>query len=77
MAKTPKRPRDPNQHAKRTVDIATGVIEELPAGPESREAETGRMGGVRGGRARAERMSPEQRSEAAKKAAAARWRKQA
>ena len=34
----------------------------------------GRKGGQKGGRVRAERMTPEERSAAAKRAAAARWR---
>jgi hypothetical protein len=35
--------------------------------------ELGRQGGLKGGRARAEKLTREQRSEIAKKAAAARW----
>lgn len=35
----------------------------------------GRLGGLKGGRARADRLSPERRSEIAKKAALARWGK--
>jgi len=72
-----KRPRDPNQLAKLIVDIATGeVADEQPDdGKNPAAVELGRKGGLKGGRARAERMTPEQRSEAAKRAAAARWRK--
>jgi hypothetical protein len=33
----------------------------------------GRKGGLKGGRARAEKLTPEQRSEIARKAAGARW----
>jgi N6-adenosine-specific RNA methylase IME4 len=36
-------------------------------------AEFGRRGGLKGGRARADKLSPEQRTEAARKAAEARW----
>jgi len=36
--------------------------------------ELGRLGGVKGGKARAAALSPEQRAAIAKKAAAARWR---
>lgn len=36
----------------------------------------GRLGGQKGGKARAAKLTPEQRSEIAKKAAAARWLKQ-
>lgn len=35
----------------------------------------GRLGGLKGGRARAEKLSPEQRREIAKNAAKARWGK--
>jgi len=35
----------------------------------------GRLGGLKGGKARAEKLSPERRSEIAKKAALARWNK--
>jgi hypothetical protein len=35
----------------------------------------GRLGGAKGGKARAAALTPEQRSEIAKKAAAARWAK--
>ncbi len=36
---------------------------------------SGRLGGLKGGKARAEKLSPERRSEIAKKAALARWGK--
>ena len=38
-------------------------------------AHFGRIGGLRGGRARAERLSSRKRSEIARRAAAARWRR--
>ena len=72
MAKTPKRPRDPNQLAKLIVDIATGETSDtVPS--SSPMAELGRTGGLAGGAARAKKLSAERRSEIAKKAAAARW----
>jgi hypothetical protein len=37
----------------------------------------GRMGGLKGGKARAAKLAPEQRSEIARRAAAARWMKEA
>ncbi len=37
--------------------------------------ELGRRGGLKGGNARAAKMTPEERSESARKAAAARWAK--
>ena len=71
-----KRPRDPNQLGKLIVDLATGETDETP--PEDTRdpaaVELGRKGGLKGGKARAAKMTPEQRSEAARKAAAGRWR---
>ena len=72
MAKNPKRPRDPNQLAKLIADIATGEAQELNEKTLT-PAERGRLGGVKGGASRAESMTPEQRSDIAKKAATARW----
>lgn len=71
MAK-PKRPRDPNQLAKYIVDISIGEVEEKP---ESEKAKAGRAGGYKGGYARADKLTPEERSAIAKKAAKARWNK--
>jgi hypothetical protein len=72
-----KRPRDPNQLAKLIVDIATGEVEEPDPNERKDPAAValGRKGGLKGGKARAEKMTPEQRSESAKKAAEARWTK--
>jgi hypothetical protein len=44
--------------------------------PKNRAAVAlGRLGGKKGGKARAKKLTPEQRSEIAKKAAKARWAK--
>jgi hypothetical protein len=47
------------------------------AGEELREAarKLGRRGGLKGGKARAEKLTPEERKEIARKAAKARWDK--
>jgi hypothetical protein len=67
-----KRPRDVNQLAKMIVDIATGGIdEEMPEITVKQKA--GRLGGLKGGKARAEKLTPEQRSEIARRAAQKRW----
>jgi hypothetical protein len=73
--KKPKRPRDPNQLAKLMVDIASGEESEpKDNGPAPlTPAERGKMGGEKGGKARAKAMTAEERSEIAKKAAKARW----
>lgn len=71
----PKRPRDVSQRAKLIVDIATGEVEdENPdKGKNPHAVALGRLGGQKGGKARAEKLTKKQRSEIAKKAAAARW----
>jgi hypothetical protein len=77
---TPKRPRDPNQLAKSIIDIATGQKPDRDPTPEEQgkdpaAVELGRKGGLKGGKARAHALTPEQRAEIAKKAAAKRWGK--
>jgi hypothetical protein len=72
-----KRPRDTNQLAKWIVDRATGQIAEPDpnAGKNPTAVELGRLGGKKGGAARAKKLSPEERKRIAKKAAAARWKR--
>ncbi|HEV8237952.1 MAG TPA: histone H1 [Thermoanaerobaculia bacterium] len=75
MTKRPARPRDPNLLAR---DVFMELVGERPktAPPEPVSArEASRRGGKKGGKARADAMTAEQRSEAAKKAASARWKK--
>jgi hypothetical protein len=59
------------------VDLATGEAEEPPesAGKNPAAVEVGRKGGLKGGKARASKLTASERSEAAKRAAQARWRK--
>jgi len=73
----PKRPRDVNQLAKSIVDQATNE-----AAPEPQSADDGknpaavalgRLGGLKGGKARAEKLTAKRRSEIAKQAARKRW----
>ena len=69
----PKRSsKDVNVIAASVVDIATDEahIVKNPAA-----VALGRLGGLKGGRARAEKLSPERRKEIAVKAASARWGK--
>jgi hypothetical protein len=72
MPKRSKKPADLNRLAAAIVGEAT---EEMPPEPESQQVRAGREGGHKGGRVRAERLSAEERSEAAQKAARARWAK--
>lgn len=69
MSDRPKRPRDANQLAKFIVDVATEGESPVPL-PDN---DAQREGGLKGGKARADKLSPEDRSEIAKKAAKARW----
>jgi hypothetical protein len=73
--KRPKRPRDLNQLAKLVVDIATGHAQDAGDSDNGPMSVLGKAGGIRGGRARAEALSPEARADIARKAAAARWGK--
>jgi hypothetical protein len=70
-----KRPRDTNQLAKFIVDATTGQIEipDPDAGKNPAAVALGRLGGAKGGKARAKQLSPARRKAIAKKAAAKRW----
>ena len=70
LEQMPTRPRDANQLAKMIVDLTTGDATEPE---ESVRAKSGRLGGLKGGKARAESLTPKRRTEIAKKAAKARW----
>lgn len=69
MSKNPKRPRDVSQLAKMIVDIASGEMLESVKGKTGH----GRAGGLKGGPARAAKLTAEQRSESSRKAASKRW----
>jgi hypothetical protein len=76
MARKPKRPRDTNQLAKFIVDLATGEIEEkTDDGKNPAAVALGRLGGLKGGKARKKSLTKEQRAEIARKAAETRWGK--
>lgn len=69
MSDKPKRPRDANQLAKFIVDVATGKVD----GRLNIDTSAQKAGGEKGGRARADKLSKERKSEIARKAAKARW----
>jgi hypothetical protein len=75
MPDRPRRPRDPNQLAYAVFLDTIGEAPVLEPKPEKNPAAValGKLGGAKGGAARARRMTPEERSAAAKKAALARW----
>jgi hypothetical protein len=85
-----KRPTDPNLLARQIVEEAIGepliekplqkYIEEIPRQKSIKDKNPaavalGRLGGLKGGKARAEKLTSEQRTEIAKKAANQRWLK--
>jgi len=74
-----KRPTDVNELAKQIVDESTGNAKPFhpDEGKDPAAVALGRRGGLKGGKARAAKMTPEERSEAARNAAAARWGKPA
>ena len=75
MAKKTKLPADINKKAKSIVDLATGEAEPEDTGKNPAAVALGRLGGLKGGKARAKALTAKKRSEIAKKAAAKRWAK--
>jgi hypothetical protein len=67
--------KDANQLAYEIVQQATGQVEK-PKEPEKNPAAVtlGRLGGLKGGKARAEKLSAAKRKAIAKKAAQVRWK---
>lgn len=74
MAKPPKRPRDFSQAAKLVIDVATGQVTDTDQ-PASPATEFARRGGLKGGKARAAKLTAAQRRAIAKAGAKARWNK--
>lgn len=71
-----KRPRDVNSLAKFITDVATGRFPEITAGKDPAAMALGRKGGIKGGKARAEKLSKAERIRIAKLGASARWKQQ-
>lgn len=72
-----KHPRDPNQLAKLIVDMATGEAHpdtKTSGGKNPAAVALGRLGGLKGGKARAAKLSPEKRKSIARRAAQSRWK---
>ncbi len=79
------RPRDPNQLAHRIIQEATGQVPKYDPSQEQPKpvdpaknphaVALGRLGGLKGGTARAAKLSPRKRSQIAAKAARSRWGK--
>lgn len=81
MPKRSSKREDANQTAHRTLLEAIGEKPKTPAKPEPdpkknpAAVELGRLGGLKGGKARAAKLSPAKRKAIAKKAAQKRWGK--
>ncbi len=77
--KRPKRPKDINQLAHELVRLSTEEPKEQPISSSDISRvmrEMGHRGGKIGGKRRLETMSPEERSQAAYRAAQVRWAKE-
>ena len=76
----PKRSRTKEDEAQAAVRVMETIAErsekrDIPLDVSAAAAALGRRGGLKGGPARAAKLSAKKRSEIAKKAAAARWKK--
>ena len=74
MPKRSSKPTDLNRLASAIVQEVTGEgPQERPSGKNPAAVELGRLGGLKGGKARAAKLTAERRREIARKAARARW----
>ena len=73
--KTNKRPRDPIQLAKLIGDIAIGEVNDFLSEKKKASPSRGQQGGLKGGTARAKKLTTAQRADIARIAANARWKK--
>ena len=74
MPRRSSKPRDLNKLAAAITAETTGEApEEPPSDKNPHAVALGRLGGKKGGAARAKKLTPEQRREIARKAAEARW----
>lgn len=78
-----KKTEDANETAFRVVQESTREPDEAAPGPQAARKKNpaavalGRKGGLKGGKARAANLTPEERKDIASKAAAARWKPKA
>ena len=76
MPKRSSTPADVNRRAAAVVAEATSEEPVDPyEGKDPAAVELGRKGGLKGGKARAEKLTAEERSEVARRAAQARWQR--
>lgn len=74
MRRRSSKKEDAVQAARRVVDTATGDRPKIDPKVSKAAAALGRLGGLKGGKARAEVLTPERRSEIAREAARKRWK---
>lgn len=76
MKRSSKMPKDPNQLAAEVVRLSTDETPQKTPLPivSAYLAQIGRAGGLKGGRARAKKLSSGRKIEIARKAAQARWK---
>ena len=77
MPKRSSKGRDVNVLASAIVQEATGEAPVEESGKNPAAVALGRLGGKKGGKARAAKLTPERRREIAQVAARARWKKSA
>jgi hypothetical protein len=78
MPHRPRRPRDPLQLAKLIGDMSTGQPPRDSASDDGKNPAAvalGRLGGLKGGKARAKALSAKRRTAIARKAVRTRWKK--
>lgn len=75
MPRRPALPKDPSQRAKAILESALSGRSTTSGDDSSSMSSFARIGGLKGGRARAEKLSAKERSEIARKAATKRWQK--
>jgi hypothetical protein len=76
MKKKPGKKFDLNELAASIVDRATDENPPELSNKNPHAVALGRLGGLKGGKARAEKLTPERRKEIAKKAIETRWKKE-
>lgn len=75
MQKKPKRPRDPNQLGKLIVDLSVGEADDSKNLPDESGKDLAAVAlGMKGGKARAAKLTLKRKREIARKAARARWK---
>jgi hypothetical protein len=75
---TKRPPKDPNELAKYILDVTTGEAEKIEPAKKNPHAQAlGRLGGRKGGKARAKSLSKTRRKEIAQNAINKRWGKDA